>query len=92
MDEFFAWLAQCGFAIKGEAPEAWQRRLTDIGEDNGLSPIKDFYTGDISAPPFPAEQAETLAELDELGAGFNVNYDTLFPAYVAYLRESGFLP
>ena len=89
--DFFARLGRLGFDIKGEAAETWQRRLVNIGEENGLAQIKEFYTGDISSPSFPSDQSETLAELARLGAGLDVNYDTLLTIYVRYLRESGFL-
>lgn len=92
LHEFFERLARLGFEIKGEAPDAWQSRLASLREENGLAQIKEFYTGDISAPSFPADQSRTLAELARLGAGLDVDYDTLLPVYVRYLRESGFLP
>ena len=92
LNDFFARLARLGFEIKGEAPEAWQSRLANLGDDNGLAQIKEFYTGDISSPSFPADQSRTLSELARLGVGLDVDYDTLLPVYVGYLRKSGFLP
>ncbi len=91
LPEFFARLAGLGFAVAGEAPAVWQRRLAAIGEDNALAQIRDFYTGDLSVPSLPTEQGETLAELARLGAGLDVDYDALLATYVRYLREAGFL-
>ena len=92
LHDFFEQLARLGFEIKGEAPQTWQSRLATLSEENGLTQIRDFYTGDISAPSFPADQGKTLAELARLDAGLDVDYDSLLPIYVRYLRESGFLP
>jgi len=91
MADFFGHLAGLGFAIKGEAPGNWQHRLATIDENNGLSQIKEFYTGDLSTPPFPSTQTETIAELARLGADLNGDYNILFPLYVRYLREANFL-
>ena len=90
MDAFFGYMGAQGFAVKSEAPEIWQQRLATIDENNGLSQIKEFYTGDLSTPPFPVEQSETLTELSRLGADFNADYATLFPVYVRYLKEMNF--
>ena len=91
LHDFFGRLAGLGFEAKGEAAEAWQARLANLSEENGLTQIKEFYTGDISTPSFPVEQGRTLNELNRLGVAPDVNYDTLLPIYVRYLRETGFL-
>nr|MBZ4195012.1 thioester reductase domain-containing protein [Candidatus Contendobacter sp.] len=89
--EFFQKLATCGFPAVAEPPADWQPRLTTIGEDNGLSQIKEFYTGDLSGEAPPVEQSATLAALAALGVNYSADYTALIPTYVAYLRREGFL-
>jgi amino acid adenylation domain-containing protein/thioester reductase-like protein len=89
--EFFGHLAKLGFAVRGEAPKVWQQRLNTLSEQNGLSQIKEFYTGELEGPSFPIEQSETLAELARLDASLAVDYGRLLPLYVNYLRQVGFL-
>lgn len=89
--EFFQKLADCGLLAVSEPPVEWQQRLATIGEDNGLSQIKEFYTGDLSGTAPPVEQSATLAALAALGVDYATDYATLVPIYVAYLRREGFL-
>ena len=89
--EFFGALSTLGFDIHGEEAKRWQLRLNDLDEQNGLSQIKEFYTGELDGPSFPIEQRETLAELARLDASLAVDYGRLLPLYVAYLRQVGFL-
>ena len=89
--EFFGALSTLGFDIHGEEAKRWQLRLNDLDEQNGLSQIKEFYTGELDGPSFPIEQRETLAELARLYASLAVDYGRLLPLYVAYLRQVGFL-
>ncbi|MCC7221316.1 MAG: hypothetical protein IT490_11395, partial [Candidatus Contendobacter sp.] len=89
--EFFQKLVDCGLPAVGEPPAEWQQRLATIGEDNGLSQIKEFYTGDLSGPAPLVEQSATLAALATLGVDYATDYATLIPIYVAYLRREGFL-
>ena len=88
---FFAALAGCGFTAKAEPPAEWQKRLASIGEENALSQIKDFYTGDLSAAPLPVEQTATLAALGALGVGSAPSYEILLPLYLNYFKAEGFL-
>lgn len=89
---FFQCLADCGCPATGEPPVEWQRRLATIDEHNGVSQIKDFYTGDLSGAALPVEHSVTLAVLAGLGVDYATDYATLLPTYVAYLRRAGFLP
>ena len=89
--EFFQQLADCDFPTVAESPADWQPRLATIGEDNGLSQIREFYTGDLSGTAPPVEQSATLAALAALGVHYPADYATLIPIYVAYLLREGFL-
>lgn len=88
---FFQQLADGGFPTVAESPADWQPRLATISENNGLSQIKEFYTGDLSGASLPVEQSATLAALAKLGVNYATDYATLTPLYVAYLRREGFL-
>ncbi len=88
---FFETIAACGPAAKPESPAIWQQRLATIDENNGLSPIKGFYEGDLSGEPLPTVQSNTLAALATLGIDFASDYETLIPLYIDYLRREGFL-
>lgn len=91
MRDFFEKLARCGFSIDIEAPKVWQQRLDTIDENNGLSQIKEFYTGDLSGEAQPIEQSAILTELARRGASLQTDYDVILPVYVDYLRKAGFL-
>jgi amino acid adenylation domain-containing protein/thioester reductase-like protein len=88
---FFQALADCGYPARGEAPARWQHRLADIGAQNGLAQIKDFYTGDLSGNPLPIEQTATTAALAALQATYTCDYTCLIRTYTTYLKQEGFL-
>ncbi|MFO7728076.1 MAG: amino acid adenylation domain-containing protein [Desulfonatronovibrio sp.] len=89
--DFFQELARCGFKIQAESPSQWQQKLANIGEDNALAQIRDFYVGDLSSEPMPVEQSAALAALKRLGVSFSSDYESLIPFYVQYLKREGFL-
>jgi thioester reductase-like protein len=91
LKEFFSKVMSCGFDICEVPVSEWQRRLDSVGEGNGLSQIKEFYTGDLSGKSMPVEQSATLAALAAQRVGLNVNYDALIPIYMSYLQKNGFL-
>ncbi|MFP4325470.1 MAG: amino acid adenylation domain-containing protein [Desulfonatronovibrio sp.] len=89
--DFFEELTRCGFKASAEAPGKWQQKLSNIGQDNALAQIKDFYTGDLRAEDLPVEQSAALEALDKLGVNYRADYGSLIPLYVRYLRKEGFL-
>jgi thioester reductase-like protein len=89
--EFFAELAACGLRAEAKPAAEWQALLPAIGEENALSTIKDFYTGDLGGSLPPVERSLTARALAEAGASLAADYGTLIPVYVEYLRKAGFL-
>ena len=88
---WFDLLAEAGLRVLPEAPLEWQQRLAGLCASNGLSLIRDFYTGDLSGKPLPTEQIGTLTELAKQGVQLTVDYERLVPLYLAYLRAEGFI-
>ncbi|MBM3273636.1 MAG: SDR family oxidoreductase [Candidatus Sericytochromatia bacterium] len=89
---FFELLAAAGSTAKPQAVPDWQREVAAVGEDNGLSTIKDFYLGELAAEDPDIVQAATLARLGDLGVPFEADCAGLVPTYVKYLSAEGFLP
>jgi amino acid adenylation domain-containing protein/thioester reductase-like protein len=88
--QWFAALAAGGLHAEPQVPADWQRRLASLDASNGLTLIRDFYTGDLSAAPLPVEQRGTLTELAMHGVDLVADYGALIPLYVRYLRAEGF--
>jgi len=92
LKDFFARLAAAGHTATAEPATTWQQRLSHLSADNGLSQIKDFYTGDLSGEGGPAvDRATTQAALQAAGVDLAADYDALTPLYAAYLTRAGFL-
>ena len=89
--DFFQALSNCGCSARPEPASDWQKRLATLDEDNGLTQIKEFYTGDLSGEAPPTEQTATLAALADLGINYTADYNALIPVYVDYLKRQGFL-
>ena len=89
--DFYKILAGCGCPAHPEPAADWQKRLANLVEDNGLTQIKEFYTGDLSGKAQTTEQTATLAALADLGIDYAADYATLIPLYVEYLKDQGFL-
>ncbi|MDD2466555.1 MAG: amino acid adenylation domain-containing protein [Desulfobulbus sp.] len=92
LHDFFRALAKCDCSARPEPAAEWQKRLASLAADNGLTQIKEFYTGDLSGEAPPTEQTATLAALADLGINYAADYNTLIPLYVDYLKRQGFLP
>jgi thioester reductase-like protein len=88
---WFGMLAKAGLRVLPETPLEWQQRLTGLSASNGLSLIRDFYTGDLSGKPLPVEQIGTITELTKQDVQLTVDYERLIPLYLAYLRAEGFI-
>ncbi len=93
IDSFFSYFRDAGFNIEAQNIKEWQKNLKDIGIENGLSKIKDFYTGKIlSYTSYDVDQTRSLKELKSLGVSLEVDYGVILPMYINYLRKIGFLP
>lgn len=88
--EFFRLLVAQGIEVAEEDWRQWQRRLDSIDNSNGLSQIKDFYTGDLSHPTIPVEHVKTVAYLRTKGVDIVGFYPRWVATYVAYLKSQGF--
>jgi hypothetical protein len=86
-DEFFALLSQHGISASGEDWRVWQSRLDAIDASNGLSQIKDFYTGDLSQTQIPVEHSLTTAALRKCGIDTVSSYPRWIATYVEYLKR-----
>lgn len=89
--DFFQKLSNYGYSAQAELATDWQKRLTDIDENNGLSQIKEFYTGEIASDEFPTQQEVILADLKALGIDYSADYEKIIPTYIHYLKGQGFL-
>jgi len=88
--EFFRLLVAQGIEVAEEDWRQWQRRLDSIDSSNGLSQIKDFYTGDLSHPTIPVEHVKTVAYLRMKGIDIVGSYPRWVATYIAYLKSQGF--
>ena len=89
--DYFNILTRQGYPTQEMAPYEWQKQLRHLSKNNYLTPIKEFYSGNLDAISPEVKQDNLNHLLRQLKMKININYDSIIDIYIRYQEKKGLM-
>jgi thioester reductase-like protein len=82
--DYFSILTRRGYPTQEMLPYEWQKQLRHLSENNYLTPIKGFYSGNLGAISPEVKQDNLNHLLLKLKMRIDINYESIIDVYIHY--------
>lgn len=89
--DYFNILKNCGYSTVEMNPSEWQKQLPNLPEHNSLTPIKEFYSGNLGAVSPEIKQDKLMQLLQEMHENIDIDYESMINTYINFQEKNGLM-